>query len=109
MIAGIFIRRFISGDKRNIGAAVAGIAGALINAAGVLGLMSMFEYHTMLVQIPNIVTKGLGVVLSTIVLTNSIPEAILACAVTIFVYKALRAVYDRRQAKPAEEPKGIKS
>jgi uncharacterized membrane protein len=99
VLAALLFRKFLAGDKRDIGAAVTGVGGALINAAGVLGMMILLEAQKMYTAVPA-AASALGTFFAGIILTNTIPEAILACAVTILVFKAMKPVYDRRQAKP---------
>lgn len=101
-LAAIFLKRFVQGDKRDIGAAVTGVAGAFINAAGVLGMMLLLESQKMFAAVPS-AANALGAFYAGIILTNTIPEAILACAVTILVFKAMKTAYDRRQTKPIEK------
>jgi uncharacterized membrane protein len=102
VLAAIFMKKFLKGDKRDIGASVTGVAGAFINAAGVLGLMFLLESQKMFAAVPS-AANALGAFYAGIILTNTIPEAILACAITVLVFKATKTLYDRRQSKPAEK------
>jgi len=92
LVAGLVFRALAARGRDLLGAGLCAAAGTLTNTVGVLGMLLVFNPASLVTGseiTANIITAALGGVL----LTNTVPEIIMAVLVTMGVYRAGRRYF----------------
>lgn len=92
--AGYAFRALARRGKELPGAALGAVAGTLTNTVGVLGMILLIN-PVALLSTSDVTANVLRVVLGGVLLTNTLPEVIVAVLVAMGVYKAGKPYYKR--------------